>query len=193
MSRKKQASKTKRNNPVKQQMMQEKKEQRESIKGLCEEVADLHEYSLFVMYDTGILPPFYAGEHLGEDREAVALWGVNEETPEIGAMFIRVMPDIEPNKRLKEEREELGLFNDWPITELLNGLADSDGKPLIEGAEGLKDMQIMFALLGNQIQPAPGYERAGMVEAVATLLPYAVIVHIPVTSSEEEVVYNWDD
>ena len=198
MSRKKQASKSKRQNSPQQHVLREKKEQRETIDRLCNEIADLHEVSLYVMYEMGILPPLYAGEHLGENREAIALWGVNEESPEIGAMFVRVMPNIEPNEDLQTEREDLGLFNDWPITELLNGLKDSDGKPLIEGAENLKDMQILFALLGNQIQPAPGYYRQGMIEAVARLLPYAVFIHIPVAieygeDEEEEVVYNWDD
>lgn len=201
MSRKSKAGKSRRQNSAQQRNTQEKKEQRETADRLCEEVGDLHELSLYVMYEMGILPPLYAGEYLGENREAIALWGVNEESPEIGAMFVRIMPDIEPNEDLQMERENLGLYNDWPIAELLNGLKDADGKPLIEGAENLRDMQIMFALLGNQIQPAPGYDREGMIDAVASLLPYAVFIHIPVTtekgdSSDEDtddIVYDWDD
>src|SRR5258708_1173723 len=89
-------SKKKRREPI----SQEERDQREGSKLLGDEVQDLHEISLIIMSDEGILPPLYAGEHLEDDREVIPLWGMNEEAPELGAMLLRIVEDVEPNTDL---------------------------------------------------------------------------------------------
>src|SRR5205809_8142608 len=85
----------------------ERKTQRETLDVLRLELADLHQISLVVMADAGILPPLYGGEHLGADREVIALWGGDDEEPELGALLLRVTPGVEPNLDLEAMRDEL--------------------------------------------------------------------------------------
>src|SRR4051794_13319553 len=124
----------------------EAREQLQMLKVLRDELRDLHEISLILMADEGILPPFYAGEHLGEDREIIPLWGLDGEKPELGAILVRAVEHVEPEMELQQTREELGLSNDWPVAELLDMLATSDGKTVIEGAEKLREMSILLML-----------------------------------------------
>src|SRR5436190_19440677 len=92
-----------------QPLSAEQREQRQMLKVLREELHDLHEISLILMADEGILPPFYAGEHLGEDREIIPLWGMDGEKPELGAVLVRAVDHVEPAVELQQTRAELGL------------------------------------------------------------------------------------
>ncbi len=170
----------------------ERKTQREALDILRQELSDLHQVSLVVMSDRGILPPLYGGEHLGENREAIPLWGMDEDDPELGALLLRVMPGAEPNADLKAMREELGLSNDWPISELLDTLALPDGRSLVEGAEEISKLSMLFVLLDVQINAAPGYDRATMMEFIAATQPYAVFPIIPVSGEGDDLTYDWD-
>jgi hypothetical protein len=167
--------------------------QREALGSITEELEQLHEISIMVMSDKGILPPLYAGDHLGEDREVIPLWGVADDKPELGALLLRVVPNVEPNPDLEMMRDELGLTNDWPISELLEMLVMPDGGPMVEGADEIKKLSMLFALFGTQVHPAPGYDRETMLVHIADMEPYAVFPIIPVTGEGEDLTYNWED
>jgi hypothetical protein len=169
----------------------ERKAQRETLEVLREELADLHEISLVVMAETGILPPLYGGEQLGTDREVIPLWGADEDDPELGALLLRVQPGVEPNTDLEAMRDELGMSNDWPISELLETLTTPDGHSLVEGAEEIDRLSMLFVLLDNQIGPAPGYDFETMLEAIGGAQPFAVFPIIPVSEDDER--YDWDN
>src|SRR5438132_1445109 len=136
----------------------EQREQRETLSALQSELIDLHEISLLVMADQGVLPPLYGGDYLEEDREVIPLWGMNDDTPELGALILRVMPDVEPDPQLDEAREEIGLINDWPISDLLEMLKLPDGASAVDGADEISNLSMIFMLMGPQINPAPGYD-----------------------------------
>src|SRR4051794_35324255 len=112
----------------------ERQLQRKLYEDLRGELRDLHELSLLVISDQGVLPPLYGGEHLGEDREVIPLWGGTEEGPELGAVLLRVCDGIEPNLELQALREELELSNTLPLSEFFEMMVTSDGQPIVEGA-----------------------------------------------------------
>jgi hypothetical protein len=171
----------------------ERKTQRETLDILRQELNDLHQRSLVVMSDRGILPPLYGGEHLGTNREIIPLWGMDEEDPELGALLMRIMPGAEPDAELRAMREALALSNDWPISELVHTLTLPDGRSLIEGAEEIDKLSMLFVLLDNQISAAPGYDHETMLEFIATTQPYAVFPVIPVSGEGEDPSYDWDN
>jgi hypothetical protein len=170
----------------------ERKMQRETLDALRQELSDLHQISLAVLSDRGILPPLYGGEHLDEDREIIPLWG-GDDDPELGALLMRVVPGIEPDADLEDMRDEMGLSNDWPISELLDTLKTPAGKSLVEGAEEISDLSMLFVLLDSQIRPAPGYDRETMLDWIADMRPYAVFPVIPVSGEDDNLVYHWDE
>src|SRR5258706_14824038 len=88
---------------------QEEREQREMLGFLREEVQDLHNISVIEMGNTGVLPPFYAGRHMGEEREVLPLWAIGDvgDDPELGALLLRVSPGVEPNPELEQLRNDL--------------------------------------------------------------------------------------
>src|SRR6185436_3084507 len=106
-----------------------------------------------------------------EDREVIPLWGVADDKPELGALLLRVVSGVEPNPDLELMRDELGLTNDWPISELLEMLIMPDGEPMVEGANEIKKLSMLFALFGTQVHPAPGYDREQMLEHIADMQP----------------------
>ncbi len=170
------------------------REQLKVIKELHGELTDLHEVSIMVMGDEGILPPLYGGEHLGEDREVISLWGINDDDePELGAMLLRVMPTSEPNAELQAMRTELQLENDWPISELLDLLVMPDGQPIVDGAETLSKLSMLVALFGSQIKAAPGFDQQTMFDFVGALRPHAVFVYVPTSVEDDTLIYHWDD
>jgi hypothetical protein len=179
--------------PPKKTVSPEIRAQREALASITEELEQLHEISMMVMSDKGILPPLYAGDHLGEDREVIPLWGVADDKPDLGALLLRVLPGVEPNPDLEMMRDELGLTNDWPISELLEMLVLPDGEPMVEGADEIKKLSMLFALFGTQVHPAPGYDRETMLAHIADMQPYAVFPIIPVTGEGEDLTYNWED
>src|SRR5262249_21767259 len=152
-----------------------------------------HEISLMVMDDLGILPPLYGGEHLGDDREVIPLWGFIEDEPELGALLLRVMPEVEPNPELQDARDEIGLTNDWPLSELLDMIKTTDGKSNIEGEEDIRNLSILFMVIGTHVQPAPGYDRREMLEFMADMRPYAAFPIIPTAHEGDEFKYLWED
>lgn len=176
-----------------QTLSPEEREQRELLNYLRDELNDLHEISLITLSDEGILPPMYAGEYLGEDREVIPLWGIGDESPELGAMLLRVVKGVEPNSDLDQMRDELGLSNDWPVSELLDMLVTDDGKSMVDGGEKLRDLNMLFMLDSSQIDPAPGLDRETMLQFIGEMQPYAVFVKIPTTGEDEAVEYLWDD
>jgi len=171
----------------------ELKAQREALTTLRRELTELHEISLIIMAEKGILPPLYGGEHLGDSREVIPLWGMADDEPELGALLLRLVPGVEPNPDLQSERNDLGLTNDWPIADLLDTLVNEQGKPLVEGAEELRKLSMLFVLAGNQVHPAPGYDRETMIEHIADMQPYAVFPIIPTTGEGETLTYQWDE
>lgn len=173
----------------------DKQRQRELLSSLEQEVLDLHEISLMIMADRGILPPLYGGVHLAEKREAIPLWGWSEGgdgLPDLGTMLLRVMPGVEHNAELDAMRTELGLANDWPVSELLEAL-NAAGGTAIDGAEVIKDLSMLMMLVGTQIHPAPGYNRTKMLEHIAAMRPYAVFLNVPTSVEADELVYHWED
>jgi hypothetical protein len=179
--------------PRKSSLSPERQMQREALANLREELTDLHEISLVVMSDQGVLPPLYGGEHLGKDREAIPLWGITDEKPELGALLLRVQPGVEPNLELQTMRDELDLKNDWPISELLDVLVRPDGKSMVEGADEIRNLSMILALFGNQVVPAPGYDAERMAEHIADMLPYAVFPIVPISGDAEDPVYQWEN
>lgn len=180
--------------PKQEANMEQKRLQRETLEMLQEEIDDLHQISLYVMDDRGILPPLYGGTFLGEDREVIPLWGWADnsaELPEIGVLLLRIMEGVEPNPDLDLIREELEIVNDWPISELLDMMEKSSGNP-VEGAATLKDLLMFVMLTGNQIAPAPGYDHNQMIEAIVEGKPFAVFPIIPTQIEDETLVYQWD-
>ena len=171
----------------------EQKMQRTALTNLREELIDLHEVSLVVMSDQGVLPPLYGGEHLGETREVIPLWGLTDDKPELGALLLRVQPDVEPNPELQAMRVELDLQNDWPISELLDVLVRADGKSMVEGADEIRNLSMILALFGNQVAPAPGYNAETMVEHIADMQPYAVFPIVPISGDEDDPAYQWEN
>ncbi len=171
----------------------DRKTQRETLDVLRSELTDLHHISLVAMADQGILPPLYGGEHLGEDREVIALWGAEDDDPELGALLLRVLPGVEPNADLEDMRDELGLSNDWPISELLDTLSTPDGHSLVEGADEINQLSMLIVLLDTQVSPAPGYEYEAMMEAIADMQPHAVFPIIPVSGEGDDLSYDWDN
>ncbi len=171
----------------------EQKMQRTALTNLREELIDLHEVSLVVMSDQGVLPPLYGGEHLGDNREVIPLWGLTDDKPELGALLLRVQPDVEPNPELQAMRVELDLQNDWPISELLDVLVRADGKSMVEGADEIRNLSMILALFGNQVAPAPGYNAETMVEHIADMQPYAVFPIVPISGDEDDPAYQWEN
>ncbi len=171
----------------------EVKAQREALTTLRRELTELHEISLIIMAEKGILPPLYGGEYLNDEREVIPLWGMMDDDPELGALLLRLVPDVEPNPDLQIERSDLGLINDWPIADLLDTLVNDNGKPLVEGAEELRKLSMLFVLAGNQVNPAPGYDRETMINHIADMKPYAVFPIIPTSGEGETLTYLWDD
>lgn len=169
------------------------KAQREALTTLRRELTELHEISLIIMAEKGILPPLYGGEHLGDSREVIPLWGMADDDPELGALLLRLVPGVEPNADLQSERNDLGLMNDWPIADLLDTLVNDKGKPLVEGAEELRKLSMLFVLAGNQVNPAPGYDREMMIEHIADMKPYAVFPIIPTSGEGDTLTYLWDE
>jgi hypothetical protein len=179
--------------PRKQPINDDRRLQRELFDDLRQELRDLHELSLIVLSDQGVLPPLYGGEHLDIDREVIPLWAVSDDGPELGALLLRVSEGIEPNVELQALREELELSNSWPIAELLEMMVTPDGQPIVDGADEIKDLSILLILMGNQIDPAPGYDRETMFEFIAEMKPYAIFPIIPVTGEGETADYHWEN
>jgi hypothetical protein len=171
----------------------EQQMQRTALRNLREELIDLHEISVMVMSDQGVLPPLYGGEHLGENREVIPLWGITDEKPELGALLLRVQPGVEPNLELQAMRVELDLQNDWPVSELLDVLVRPDGKSMVEDADEIRNLSMILALFGNQVVPAPGYDGETMVEHIADMQPYAVFPIVPISGDEDDLIYQWEN
>lgn len=166
--------------------------QRRWIQVLRDEIEYLHDLSLAVMLEQGILPPLYGGDYLEGAAEAIPLWGmVSEDQEELGLLMLRTMPDAEPNRDLRAARDDVEMINDWPVAEIFQHILPPD-KPIEDGAM-LKDLMIAIALIGNQVQPAPGFERTAMLDHMGAELPYAVFLRIPVVEDEEDFTYDWED
>jgi hypothetical protein len=175
---------------------EERRLQRETLEVLGLEVFDLHEVSLWVMDQKGILPPLYGGDFLDEDTELIPIWGIRNEDvgdpqPDIGAVFLRSIPFVEPNLDLQEIRESLELDNDWPVKDILKTISEASGKP-IDGAAELENLQVFLMLAGAQIEPAAGYTRDGFVKAMMDGRPCAVFPVIPTSGSGDDLEYLWD-
>jgi hypothetical protein len=175
---------------------EERRIQRETLDLLDMELFDLHEVSLWVMDQKGILPPLYGGDFLEEDTELFPIWGMRNEDigdpqPDIGAVFLRSVPFVEPNLDLQEIRTSLELENDWPVKDILKTITEASGKP-IDGASELEDLNVFLMLAGAQLEPAPGYTSEGFVKAMLDGKPCAVFPVIPTTGSEDSLEYLWD-
>lgn len=175
---------------------EERRLQRDTLDVLDLEVFDLHEVSLWVMDQKGILPPLYGGDFLEEDTELIPIWGIrNEEIgdpqPDIGAIFLRSIPLVEPNFDLQEVRESLDLENDWPVKDILKTITEASGKP-IDGASELEELKVFLMLAGAQIAPAPGYTSEGFIKAMLDGKPCAVFPIIPTKGSGDDLEYLWD-
>jgi hypothetical protein len=94
---------------------------------------------------------------------------------------------------LDEIRDELGLSNDWPVSELLDMLVTDEGKSMVEGSEKLRDMSMLFMLDSTQINPGPGYDRETMYEFIGKMKPYAVFVKVPISGEGDSLTYLWDE
>ncbi|MEP7290020.1 MAG: hypothetical protein ABI947_30095 [Chloroflexota bacterium] len=170
----------------------EEKDQRQLLHHLREEIEELHQIALIEMGNAGVLPPFYAGDYLGEDRELLPIWAV-DDSPELAGLFVRAVEGVEPNLELRVERDDLELDNDWPISEFLDLLV-FNGQKMLQADDKLRALSVMLNLVGNQIDPAPGYDRETMIEFMAEMKPYAAFVKIPTTLDENNVlIYQWDD
>ncbi len=169
--------------------------QRQWLKILREEIGYLHDISLAIMFEKGILPPLYGGDFVNDHAEVIPLWG---ETlvgdSDLSLLLLRVMPDVEPNRGLRELREDVDLVNDWPVSQLFDALADVDKAPPLLVSEAFKSLEVALILPGTQVNPAPGYERAEMLDHIGQDLPYAVFIHVPVLIEDEDnFAYDWDD
>ena len=186
---------TKRQTAKRQTPSPEEREQRKALNNLREELTDLHDMSLMIMFEKGILPPLYGGEYLGDDREAIPLWGykTDEADPELGALLLRVVPGVEPDPDLEMTREDMGLSNDWPLAELFDMLKMPDGSPAIEEDGELRDLSMLFVLMGEQVGPAPGYDRDVMMAFMSERRPFAVFPIIPTVGADDDLTYNWDN
>ncbi len=168
--------------------------QREWIQELREEIGYLHELSLSLMAEQGILPPFYGGDFLEEDMETIVLWGeLDNNEQEIGLLMLRVAEDVEPNRELRIARDDVDMVNDWPIADFFKQLQSMADAPSIEMGPELDSLLVTMILPGPQVQPAPGYDRKKMLEHMYEDLPYAVFLHIPVIKGEtgEDLDYDW--
>jgi hypothetical protein len=184
----------KRRSKKKQAISPEEREQRQALKNLCDELTDLQDISLTIMFEKGILPPLYGGDHLGEDREVIPLWGykIEDADPELGALLLRVMPGVEPDPDLEMTRDELGLENEWPLAELFDMMKLPDGSSAIEGSDELRDLSVLFVLMGEQVRPAPGYDRDTMITFMSEMRPFAVFPIIPTTGKDDDLTYQWE-
>ncbi len=176
------------------QLTPAEKAQRASFRMLRDELIDLHLLSVEYLYLRGVLPPIYGGEHLGDLREAIPLWGYNDEndTPALSIMLMRLVPEAEPNADLRQLREVLDLENDWPVSELMETLFGARGKQ-IGGLDRVASWSVFLVLAGDQLQPAPGYDRGEMLDHIAQMRPYAIFPFVPISVEGEEPVYHWDD
>jgi hypothetical protein len=177
-------------------MRKARKLQREALETLREEVADLHEISLIVMADRGILPPLYGGEYLGDNREVIPLWGWTDEDgddPHLGAVLLRVVPEVEPNDDLRFIRDELEMTNDYPIAELLDALAALEGTKSVMGAESLRELSMFIMLSGQQVSAASGYDYDDMIDHILDMKPFAVFLIVPTEGEGDNLTYRWDD
>lgn len=173
----------------------EEREQRKALKNLRDELTDLQDISLMTMFEKGILPPLYGGEYLGEEREVIPLWGYKTEDSdaELGALLLRVLPGVEPDPDLEMTRDEFGLENEWPLSELFDMLKLPDGSSAIEDSDELRDLSVLFVLMGDQVRPAPGYDRDTMITFMSEMRPYAVFPIIPTTGKDDDLMYEWDN
>lgn len=169
--------------------------QRDSLNMLRDELIGLHLLSLDVMTDRGILPPLYSGEFLEEAREVIPLWGYGEKgdaVPSLGMVLMRLSDDIEPEPDLQELRGDLELSNDLPATDVLDILSGGD-RHKIGGVEGVEDLKLFMVLGGDQLRPAPGYEKEEMLDFIGQRKPYALFLNIPTTGEGDNLTYQWDN
>jgi hypothetical protein len=178
----------------KQTISPEEREQRNALKNLRDELTDLGDISLMIMFEKGILPPLYGGDYLGEDHEVIPLWGYKAEDsdPELGALLLRVMPGVEPDHDLEMTRDELGLENEWPLAELFDMLKLPGGSPAIEDGDELRNLSVLFVLMGEQVRPAPGYDRDTMITFMSEMRPFALFPIIPTTGKDDDLAYEWE-
>jgi hypothetical protein len=178
--------------PRQQQLSDDELEQLDTLDIIRSEIKEFHEIALIEMSNNGVLPPFYAGEYLGENREVIPMWAFGEDN-ELGALLLRVCAGVEPNRDLQDARTELDLINDWPMSELMDTLVDEKGQSIIVAGEQYRDLSVIFPLLPTQVHPAPGYDQATMFKFIAEMKPYAVFVRVPTTETEDTVDYLWDE
>lgn len=172
-------------------------EQRKSLRMLREMIGEMHDVSLDIMGDLGILPPLYGGEHLGDHAEAIGMWGTvrNSEDPVLVMLLLRVLPGTEPNADLAAMRRELELVNDVPMEEVLGNAVPEDKRQSGGWAQFI-DLSVMMILGSDQLEPPAGVTREAMLEHMGAGGPFAVLPIIPVVEAadgEEETPYDWDD
>ncbi len=168
--------------------------QRRWLQVMRDEIGYLHELSLMLMTERGILPPLYGGEHLEGDSEVIPLWGATaDEQEELGILLLRTVDGLEPNRSLREARDEVDIVNDMPVADIFAHLGPPEKPIPVEGGAAIKDLRIAIALFGTQVYAAPGYDRAEMLLAIGEGLPYALFLHIPVSGEDEDLEYEWDD
>jgi len=174
----------------------EVRKQRSTFEFFKDELLDFHLTSLEVMTERGILPPLYGGEHLGESREAIPLWGFDQESevpPQLVMIMLRTVNDNEPCFELRIAREDLQMKNDWPVAQLMQSIWGTT-VPNVEGADQLSKLSIFLVLSGDQVHPAPGYEREAMLDHMSQMLPYAIFPIVPTSMGEnQDLAYHWED
>lgn len=168
--------------------------QRDALKALRDELADLHLCSLDVMYESGVLPPFYGGEYLEDAREVIPMWsyGGARDEPSLAMLVVRMVESAEPDADLRELRASLGLENDLAIGDVLMTLFGERSRS-IGGVERVADLSAFMIFAADQLRPAPGYEQSEMLNHIARLQPFALFPVVPVTGSGEQLVYQWND
>ena len=168
--------------------------QREWLKLMQTKIAYLDDLSLMLMFERGILPPFYGGEYLEESSEIIPLWGVSDDGNDaLGILFLRIHPFLEPSEGLETARAEMGLSNELSVNEVFESLQAV--KPIkIEGRDSLADLKVALALSGEQVTPVAGQDMADTLDHMRQGLPIAAFVQIPTHGQpdSDEFDYDWE-
>lgn len=156
----------------------------------------LHEESLLLMLERGILPPFYGNGAEVDENEVFPVWGSDEQgNDEIALLFLRITDFAEPNDELDEARREMGLSNELSVKDVFASI-QGDQPIQVEGGALFDTLLVTLTVIGSQIEPiASAWSLAETFEHMRDGLPYAVIVQVPISghADDEDFNYRWDD
>jgi hypothetical protein len=171
------------------------KTQRSWVNGVKKELKSLHETSLVLMKQHGVLPPFYGNiGHDGAYSEILPIWNIKDNTPdELALLLFRASLVDDINPELEDARLEVKFKDTWEMSDLLTLLNQYDSDVVVEGKIDTDWDRFAFVLPTKRLMPAPGYDLKNILQAIVHHKPYAVFLHFPITGDGDTFDCAWQD